>query len=87
MKKETVTVNNDTGIHSRPASMLVQEANKFDSKVLISKDSQEVSAKSIMGIMGLGVNKDSEIIIKAEGNDEKEAVQALVNLIEQGFDE
>ncbi|AGB41399.1 phosphotransferase system HPr (HPr) family protein [Halobacteroides halobius DSM 5150] len=87
MKKSVVMVNNETGIHARPASMIVQEANNFDSEVFIVKDDKEVSAKSIMGIMSLGVNQSTEVTIKAEGSDEEEAVQALVDLIEDGFGE
>lgn len=87
MKKQLVEVNNETGIHARPASMLVEEANKFDSDVAIIKDDKEVSAKSIMGIMSLGVNQSTEITVKAEGSDEEDAVAALVDLIEDGFGE
>ncbi|GAB6137830.1 HPr family phosphocarrier protein [Halanaerobaculum tunisiense] len=87
MKKQLVEVNNETGIHARPASMLVEEANNFDSDVAIIKDDKEVSAKSIMGIMSLGVNQSTEITIKAEGSDEEDAVAALVDLIEDGFGE
>ncbi|GAB6098163.1 HPr family phosphocarrier protein [Halanaerocella petrolearia] len=87
MKKEKVMVNNETGIHARPASMIVQEANKFNADVDIIKDDKEVSAKSIMGIMSLGVNQSTEVTIKAEGEDEEVAVTALVELIEDGFGE
>ncbi|AGB42414.1 phosphotransferase system HPr (HPr) family protein [Halobacteroides halobius DSM 5150] len=87
MVEQKVTVNNDTGIHARPASMIVSKAEKFDADVKISKDGQEVNAKSIMGIMSLGVNQSTEVTIKADGADAKDAVAKIVELIEDGFGE
>ncbi|GAB6099556.1 HPr family phosphocarrier protein [Halanaerocella petrolearia] len=87
MLEQQVTVNNETGIHARPVSMLVKEAEKFDADVKIAKDEQEVNAKSIMGIMSLGVNQSTQVTIKADGADAEDAVAAIVELIEDGFGE
>jgi phosphotransferase system HPr (HPr) family protein len=85
--EKTVIIQNETGIHARPASMLVEEASNYDSDVELVKDEQAVNAKSIMGIMGLGIKQSTEIIVKAIGPDEEEAVQSIVELIESGFGE
>ena len=85
--KKKVMIKNDTGIHARPASMLVEEAGKYDADVELIKKGQSVNAKSIMGIMSLGIQQSTEITIKAEGSDEQEAVKAIVKLIESGFGE
>ncbi|TDX59132.1 HPr family phosphocarrier protein [Orenia marismortui] len=87
MVEKKVTINNETGIHARPASMIVQEANKYGADIKIAKDANEVNAKSIMGIMSLGISKSTEITVKAEGADAEEAVDALVDLVESGFGE
>ncbi|WP_018248235.1 HPr family phosphocarrier protein [Orenia marismortui] len=87
MVEKKVTINNETGIHARPASMIVQEANKYGADIKIAKDANEVNAKSIMGIMSLGISKSTEITVKAEGADAEEAVDALVELVESGFGE
>ncbi|TDX51381.1 phosphocarrier protein HPr [Orenia marismortui] len=87
MVEKSVVIKNETGIHARPASMIVQNASKFESDVNIIKDGQEVNAKSIMGIMSLGISKSSEVTIKADGSDEQAAVDAIVELIESGFGE
>jgi len=87
MVEKKVVIKNDTGIHARPASLIVQKANGFKSDISLGKDGQEVNAKSIMGIMSLGVSKSTEVTIKAEGADEEAAVDAIVELIENGFGE
>lgn len=87
MVEKKVLIKNKTGIHARPSSMIVQEANKYSSEVAIVKDGNEVNAKSIMGIMSLGITKSTEITIKAEGTDAQDAVDALVKLVEGGFGE
>jgi len=77
----TVKVNNKQGLHARPAALFVQVANKFDSKITVIKDDQEVNGKSIMGILMLAAEKGSEITITTEGEDAKEAIDALEELI------
>ena len=81
-KVKVITKN---GIHLRLASELVKAANRFDSEITISKDSQEVNAKSILGVAGLGAELGSELFIKADGDDEGEALDYLMGLVESDF--
>jgi phosphocarrier protein HPr len=88
MVAKEVTITNETGLHARPAQKFVQLAGKFHSHVTIAKDvDRESDAKSILGVMSLGIGKNTTVTIKADGEDEQEAVQALVELIESGFGE
>lgn len=87
MKKDTVVIPNETGLHARPASMLVDLASDYESELKIEYDGQEVNAKSIMGVMSLGISQDAEIVVQAEGEDEEEAVAAIVELVAGGFGE
>lgn len=82
MVERKVTVQNKTGLHARPAALFVQKANQFKSDIHIIKDSKDISAKSIMGVMSLGVGQGTEILITAQGEDAQQAVDALVELIE-----
>lgn len=85
MVYKKVVVKNKLGLHAKPAARFVELANRFKSDIYIKKDTATVSAKSIMGVMVMGVSKDTEILIEASGSDEKEALQALVELIESGM--
>ena len=87
MKSKKVKIINRAGIHARPAALLVQTANEYDSQIFLEKDSEKINGKSIMGIITLGATFDSEINIIAEGNDEEEAVQAIAALFENKFQE
>lgn len=87
MFQQNVTVKNKTGLHARPAALFVQTANKFRSEVFIEKEGKKVNAKSIMGVMSLAVSQGTPIIVSAQGEDEKEAVKKLVELIESKFGE
>ena len=87
MYTKTVEIKNSLGIHARPASMIVKTASKFKSKINISKDGIEANAKSIMGLLMLACEQGSKITITADGNDEREAVEALIELINRKFDE
>jgi phosphocarrier protein HPr len=82
-----VTISNRAGIHARPAAMLVQTANKFNSEIYFEKDSERINGKSIMGIITLGATYQSELNIIAEGDDEQQAVTALAELFERKFEE
>ncbi|MDO6355479.1 MULTISPECIES: HPr family phosphocarrier protein [unclassified Caloramator] len=82
MIERKVIIKNPTGLHARPASLLVKEANKFKSEIMINKNGKDVNAKSILSVLSLGVSNGDEIIIKANGEDEKEAMDAIINLIE-----
>ncbi|MDD5617525.1 MAG: HPr family phosphocarrier protein [Candidatus Omnitrophica bacterium] len=81
MIKKKIKVKNKQGLHARPAALFVQMANKFDSNITVSKEGQEVNGKSIMGILMLAAEQDSEITITAEGSDAKEAIEALEELV------
>ena len=87
MTQETITIENKTGIHARPASIFVQTATKFKSKVQIQAKGKAVDAKSILMIMSMGLVKGTEITIAAEGEDEAAAVQALKDLVVSKFGE
>ncbi|UCC82706.1 MAG: HPr family phosphocarrier protein [Gemmatimonadota bacterium] len=82
-----VTVANVYGLHARPAAEFVKLAGKFESEILVSKDGLEVNGKSIMGVMMLAAEKGSTIQIRARGADAREAVEALVRLVADGFGE
>ncbi|MGH4118536.1 HPr family phosphocarrier protein [Clostridium sp.] len=85
MIQKKAIVKSETGIHARPALLVVKEASKFKSEVLIVKDGNEYNSKSIVSIMSMGAVKDDEITIKATGADEEAAAVAMVKLIEQGL--
>ncbi|HEC61767.1 MAG TPA: HPr family phosphocarrier protein [bacterium] len=87
MVARVVHIKNRAGIHARPAALLVQTANRFESDIYLENDSQKINAKSIMGIITLGATYDSAIRILAEGRDEQEAVAALERLFENKFEE
>lgn len=83
-----VTLINPSGLHARPAAQFTQAAGKFkDTKVKIVKDGHEIDAKSILGIMSLGLSCGTIITIQAEGPNEAMAVKALADLVENGFGE
>ena len=87
MTQETVIIENKTGIHARPASVFVQTATKFKSKIQIEAKGKKVDAKSILMLMSLGLAKGTEITIEADGPDEADAVAALKELIVTKFGE
>ena len=80
--EKTLMIKNETGLHARPASQLVKKAGNFKSKIEIIVGEKEVNAKSIMGIMSLGIGKGDEITLKAEGEDAEAAVEGLTEFIE-----
>lgn len=80
IKKELV-VKNKQGLHARPAAVFVQIANKFDARITVRHDDEEVNGKSIMGILMLGAEKDSLIVVEADGADAETALVELEKLI------
>ena len=84
---QTLTICNKRGLHARAAAKFVALAERFGAAVDVEKDGQSVSARSIMGLMMLGAGIGSQILLKAEGWDAKEALDALAALVEAGFDE
>ena len=87
MVKKEIEIVNKLGLHARPAALLVQKAGKFKSEISLEKEGQKINGKSIMGVMMLAAERGSIIVIRAEGEDEAEAVEALVKLIESKFEE
>jgi phosphocarrier protein HPr len=83
----TVIIPNKRGLHARAAAKFVMVAERFDSSIDVIRDGQSVPARSIMGLMMLGAGKGASIELHADGWDAKEALDALVALIESGFDE
>ena len=82
--KEAV-VNNQVGLHARPATFFIQKANEFKSSIWVEKDERRVNAKSLLGVLSLGIVKGTSINLIADGPDEEEAVAALVELITSNF--
>ena len=87
MVSNEVTVKNSVGLHARPATFFIQRANEFKSSVWAEKDERRVNAKSLLGVLSLGIVKGTKISIIADGNDEEEAVKTLIELIESNFSE
>ncbi len=87
MVSKQVTINNAVGLHARPASLFVQTAGRYKAKIDVIKGSARLNAKSIMGIMSGSIAKGSVITIEADGEDEQEALDALVALVESNFNE
>ena len=78
---------NSVGLHARPATFFIQRANEFKSSIWVEKDERRVNAKSLLGVLSLGIVKGTSISIIADGSDEEEAVKTLVELIESNFSE
>ncbi len=87
MVSSEVTVQNSVGLHARPATFFIQRANEFKSSIWVEKDERRVNAKSLLGVLSLGIVKGTEISIIADGSDEEEAVKTLVELIDSNFSE
>ena len=87
MQAKTIIIINKLGLHARAAAKFVQTASAFQSDIMVTSSNREVSGKSIMGIMMLAAGKGKEISITAIGADEKEAITALTELIEDRFGE
>ena len=82
-----LTINNQVGLHARPATFFIQKANEFKSSIWIEKDERRVNAKSLLGVLSLGIVKGTSVNIIADGSDEEEAVDMLAELIDSGFAE
>ena len=87
MIRKEVTVKLKQGINARPAAMLVQAASQFDSEIFIETDNRRMNAKSIMGIMSGGIAQGTTVTIEADGEDEQDALDALVELVHSNFGE
>ncbi|MDP4119440.1 MAG: HPr family phosphocarrier protein [Bacillota bacterium] len=80
-----VNVQNQVGLHARPATFFIQKANEYKSTIWVEKEERRVNAKSLLGVLSLGIVGGTTIEISADGADEQEAVNGLVKLIESGF--
>ncbi|MBE6677605.1 MAG: HPr family phosphocarrier protein [Ruminococcaceae bacterium] len=87
MTTKTVTIQNTVGLHARPATFFIQKANFYKSTVMIEKGTRRANAKSLLGVLSLGIEKGHDITIRAEGIDEAEAVEGLADLLLNGFND
>jgi phosphocarrier protein HPr len=87
MYMKDVSVQNQIGLHARPATFFIQKANEFKSSIWVEKDERRVNAKSLLGVLSLGIVGGTTIRIIADGADEQTAVEALVRLVATGFAE
>ena len=82
METRKVIIKNEIGLHARPAALFVQTCSKYKSDIYIEKDGNKVNAKSIMGVMALGVSRGEEVKIIVDGYDEKTVIDDIIDLIE-----
>lgn len=82
-----VLVQNQVGLHARPATFFIQKANGYKSSIWVEKEDRRVNAKSLLGVLSLGIVGGTSIRIIADGADEEEAINGLVELVESGFSE
>jgi len=87
MFSKEVLVSNQVGLHARPATFFIQKANEFKASIWVEKDERRVNAKSLLGVLSLGITRGVNITILADGTDEEQAVAALVELISTNFAE
>ncbi len=87
MFSKEVLVSNQVGLHARPATFFIQKANEFKASIWVEKEERRVNAKSLLGVLSLGIARGVNITILAEGTDEEQAVAALVELISTNFAE
>ena len=86
MISRDVTITNSIGLHARPATFFIQKANSFKSGIWVEKDDRRVNAKSLLGVLSLGIVKDTDITIIADGSDEQQAIDGLCSLADSGFE-
>ena len=87
MYMKEATVNTQVGLHARPATFFIQKANEFKCSIWVEKDERRVNAKSLLGVLSLGIVKGTTINLIADGVDEKEAVEGLIELISSNFED
>ena len=81
MVSKEVVISNQVGLHARPATFFIQKANEFKSGIWVEKDERRVNAKSLLGVLSLGIVKGTTITLIADGPDAKEAVESLTQLV------
>ncbi len=87
MIEKILTVQNRAGIHARPAAIIAQTSNKFESEITLTHDDTEVNAKSIMGVIAMGAGYNTQLTLKVEGSDESEAASVIEELFNSKFEE
>ena len=87
MVSRDVTIVNSIGLHARPATFFIQKANSYKSSIWVEKEDRRVNAKSLLGVLSLGVVKGMSVTLTADGSDESDALDGLCELITSGFDE
>ncbi len=87
MVTKEVVISNQVGLHARPATFFIQKANEFKCSIWIEKDERRVNAKSLLGVLSLGIVKGTTVTLIADGPDEEEAIAALSDLIASDFAE
>ena len=87
MYTKEATVNNQVGLHARPATFFIQKANEFKSSIWVEKEERRVDAKSLLGVLSLGIVQGTVIQLIADGPDAEEAVEALAELLSGDFGE
>lgn len=87
MQKREMTITNNIGLHARPATFFIQKANTFKSSIWIEKDDRKVNAKSLLGVLSLGIAKGMVVTLVADGQDENEALDGLIGLVQSGLAE
>ncbi len=85
MIQREVTITNSSGLHARPATFFIQKANSYRCSIWVIKDDRKVSAKSLLGVLSIGIAKGMTITLQADGNDENAAIEGLVDLVQTGF--
>ena len=87
MISRDIVINNASGLHARPATFFIQKANSFPCSIWIEKDDRKVNAKSLLGVLSMGIAKGMSVTLVADGQGEEDAIQGLVALIDSGFEE
>ena len=87
MLSREVTIKNNVGLHARPATFFIQKANSYKSAIWVEREDRRINAKSLLGVLSLGIVKGMNITIIADGADEAEAVEGRAALIDTGFNE
>ena len=87
MFSKEVVVQNQVGLHARPATFFIQKANAYKSSVIVEKDDRRVNAKSLLGVLSLGIAQGMTVTLIADGQDEEDALNGLCDLINTGFAE
>lgn len=87
MYVKEVVIQNEIGLHARPATFFIQKANEYRASIWIEKDERRVNAKSLLGVLSLGIVGGTTVKLIADGPDEEEAVEGLIELINDGFSE